>query len=147
VILGIRAKLERKAHIALINARVGRQIQELTTVVQSDRAQVKGATVILDLGNNNHLTEDSVVTLFELLKEQPRIILVDTAVPRPWKDDNNRIIRKVIKNYPNTTLIDWNSLSKGHPEFFAPDGVHLSDVGSDVYVAAILDVLGTISKK
>ena len=141
VILGIRAKLESHSHIALINARVGRQIQELTTVVAADRAHVVGATVILDLGNNNHLTEESVVTLFELLKDQPRIILVDTAVPRSWRDDNNRIIRKVIKNYPQTTLIDWNSLSQGHPEFFAPDGVHLSDAGSDVYVAAILDAL------
>ncbi len=141
VILGIRAKLDRQAHIALINARVGRQIQELTTVVSADRSQVVGATVILDLGNNNHLTEESVVALFELLKAQPRIILVDTAVPRPWKDDNNRIIRKVIKNYPQTTLVDWNSLSKGHPEFFAPDGVHLSDAGGDVYVAAIMDAL------
>jgi len=142
VILGIRSKLESHEHIALINARVGRQIQELTTVVTADRVHVPGATVILDLGNNNHLTTESVVALFELLKDQPRIILVDTAVPRPWRADNNRIIKEVIKRYPQTQLVEWDVISAGHPEFFAPDGVHLSDAGSDVYVAAILEKLG-----
>ena len=100
-----------------------------------------GATVILDLGNNNHLTESSVVELLDLLKKQPRIILVNTAVPRSWREDNDRIIAKVMKNYPQTTLVDWYALSQGHPEFFAPDGVHLSDLGGDVYVSAILDAL------
>src|ERR1019366_6679305 len=37
VILGIRAKLESHFPIALINARVGRQIGELIQVVRSDR--------------------------------------------------------------------------------------------------------------
>jgi hypothetical protein len=77
----------------------------------------------------------------ELLKNQPKIILVNTAVPRSWRDDNNRIIREVISNYPQTTLVDWSGISANHPEFFAPDGVHLIDAGSDVYVAAILEAL------
>lgn len=143
VILGIRNKLESHSHIALINARVGRQIQELITVVEADKPQVLGATVILDLGNNNHLTAESVVQLLDLLKEQPKVILVNTAVPRSYREDNNRIIKRVVKGYPQTDLVDWESISKGHPEFFAPDGVHLSDNGSDVYVAAILDKLNT----
>jgi peptidoglycan/LPS O-acetylase OafA/YrhL len=143
VILGIRNKLESHSHIALINARVGRQIQELITVIEADKSQVSGATVILDLGNNNHLTAESVVQLLDLLRAQPKIILVNTAVPRSWRVDNNRIIKRVIKAYPQADLVDWESISEGHPEFFAPDGVHLSDLGGDVYVAAILDKLNT----
>ena len=141
VILGIRSKLESHLHIALINARVGRQIQELTAVVKADRAQVPRSIVILDLGNNNHLTEQSVVDLLDLLKDQPQIVLVNTAVPRSYRDDNNKIINRVSRNYPQLTVVDWKTLSTGHPEFFAADGVHLSDSGSDVYVAAILEVL------
>ncbi len=141
VILGIRSKLQSHLHIALINARVGRQIQELTAVVKADRAQVPRSIVILDLGNNNHLTEQSVVDLLDLLKDQPQIVLVNTAVPRSYRDDNNKIINRVSRNYPQLTVVDWKTLSTGHPEFFAADGVHLSDSGSDVYVAAILEVL------
>jgi hypothetical protein len=141
VILGIRAKLASHYPISLVNARVGRQIQELTDVVRADKIHVAGDTVILDLGNNNRLTRESVETLFGLLKDQPRIILVNTAVPRGWKDENNQIIKSVASRYPQTRLVDWASISQGHPEFFAPDGVHLNDLGSDVYVAAIMDTL------
>ena len=141
VILGIRVKLESHFPIALINARVGRQIGELIQVVRSDRVGLENSTIIFDLGNNNHLTESDVRTLFELLKNQPRMIVVDTAVPRIWRDDNNRIIRKVMADYPQARLVDWATISLNHPEYFAPDGVHLDDVGSDVYVNAILETL------
>jgi len=35
------------------------------------------------------------------------------------------------------TIVDWNSISQGHPEYFAPDGVHLVPAGVAVYVAEI----------
>ncbi len=141
IILGIRAKLQSYFPIALINARVGRQIGELIQVVQSDRVGLENSTVIFDLGNNNRLTESDVRTLFELLKSQPKMIVVNTAVPRSWRDDNNLLIQKVIADYPEAHLIDWATISAGHPEYFAPDGVHLSDAGGDVYVSAILEAL------
>ena len=141
IILGIRDKLQSHFPIELINARVGRQIGELIQVVQSDKVGLASSTVIFDIGNNNHLTESDVRTLFDLLKNQPKMIVVNTAVPRPWRDDNNRIISAVVADYPQAHLVDWASLSFGHPEYFAPDGVHLSDTGGDVYVGAILEAL------
>ncbi len=141
IILGIRDKLQNHFPIELINARVGRQIGELIQVVQSDNVGLASSPVIFDIGNNNHLTESDVRTLFELLKNQPEMIVVNTAVPRPWRDDNNRIINAVVTDYPQAHLVDWASLSFGHPEYFAPDGVHLSDAGGDVYVGAILEAL------
>ncbi len=141
IILGIREKLQNHFPIELINARVGRQIGELIQVVQHDRPAVEKSKVIFDLGNNNHLTQSDVRTLFELLKNQPTMIIVDTAVPRSWRDDNNRIIRQVIADYPQAHLIDWAAISQGHPEYFAPDGVHLSDAGGSIYVSAILEAL------
>jgi lysophospholipase L1-like esterase len=62
-------------------------------------------------------------------------------VPRAWKDANNAIISKVASGYPNVRLVDWDRVSKGRPELFAPDGVHLSPTGSDVYVDLVLTVL------
>lgn len=142
VILGIKAKLAEKKPLALVNARVGRQIWELIDVVKADQPHVPDSIVVLDVGNNNAIVRDDLIKLMELLKHQPRIILVNTSVPRAWKDENNRIINEVIKNYPQTTLVDWHEISLNHPEFFAPDGVHLNENGSNVYVAAILEALG-----
>ena len=141
VILGIRSKLENKEHISLVNARVGRQAPELLAVMQVDQSSVPQSPVIFNLGNNNALTEQTVIDIFEVVKNQPQIIVVNTAVPRPWRDTNNAIISRVASRYKNVKLVDWARVSNGRPELFAPDGVHLSPTGSDVYVDLVLSVL------
>ena len=141
VILGIRSKLENKEHISLVNARVGRQAPELLAVMRVDQSSVPSSPVIFNLGNNNALSEQTVVEIFEVIKNQPQIIVVNTAVPRPWRDANNAIISKVAARYANVKLVDWDRISKDRPELFAPDGVHLSPMGSDVYVDLVLSVL------
>ena len=145
VILGIRSKLEAKEHISLINARVGRQAPELLAVMRVDQTSVPSSPVVFNLGNNNVLSEQTVVDIFEIVKNQPQIIVVNTAVPRAWKDANNAIISKVAANYPNTKVVDWDRISTGRPELFAPDGVHLSPTGSDVYVDLVLSVISKTS--
>jgi hypothetical protein len=141
VILGIRHELDLREHIGLINARVGRQAPELLDVIIHDKTNMPDSTVILNLGNNNKLTREQVVNIFEEIKNQPKIIIVNTAVPRGWREDNNALIREVISSYPNTYLVDWESISLGHPEYFAPDGVHLVPTGVIAYVDAISQFL------
>jgi hypothetical protein len=141
VILGIRSKLESKEQISLINARVGRQAPELLAVMRVDQISVPSSPVVFNLGNNNALNEQTVIDIFEVVKNQPQVIVVNTSVPRAWKDANNAIISKVASGYPNVRLVDWDRVSKDRPELFAPDGVHLSPTGSDVYVDLVLTVL------
>jgi len=141
VILGIRNVLAQYQKIELINARVGRQIGELIQVAKTDQQYVAKSPVVLNMGNNNKLAESDVIALMEIVKNQPQIVVVNTAVPRPWKDSNNTIIASVVSRYPNTTLVDWNQISTNHPEFFAEDGVHLNPPGVNAYVSAILEVL------
>jgi len=141
VILGIRSKLESKEHISLVNARVGRQAPELLAVMKVDQSSVPSSPVIFNLGNNNALSEQTVIDIFEVVKNQPQIIVVNTAVPRAWRDKNNLIISKIAALYPNVKLIDWDRISTDRPELFAPDRIHLSPLGSDVYVDLVLGVL------
>jgi len=141
VILGIRNELESKQHIGLINARVGRQAGELLQVIQHDKAKMAGQKTVLDLGNNNRLTESEVTAIYEELKDQPLVIVVNTAVPRGWRDENNSLISNLAMNYPNIKVVDWAAKSENHPEYFAPDGVHLIPAGIAAYVSAITDYL------
>jgi peptidoglycan/LPS O-acetylase OafA/YrhL len=141
VILGIRNVLAQYERIELINARVGRQISELIEVTRTDQQFVGDSPVVLNLGNNNRLIESEIVELMEIVKAQPKIIVVNTAVPRSWKDLNNQLIREVTSRYPNTILVDWDQISSNHPEYFATDGVHLNPPGVNAYVSAIREVL------
>ena len=141
VILGIRHEIELRNQIALINARVGRQAQELLEVMQNDVSEVDGSPVVFNLGNNNALTREQVVAIFEAVKAAPLRIVVNTSVPRPWKESNNELINEVAKSYPNSYVIRWDQISLGHPEYFAPDGIHLVPAGVRAYVAAIEEYL------
>jgi hypothetical protein len=137
VILGIRHILEMSHPIALINARVGRQAPELLEVMLRDGPLVLDSPVVFNIGNNNALTREQVIAIFEAVKTAPQIIVVNTAVPRPWRDANNELINEIAVTYPNTVVVRWDQISEGHPEYFAPDGVHLVPAGARAYVAAI----------
>ena len=136
VILGIRFELDTREHIGLINARVGRQAPELLEVIQHDKLNMQGSTIVLNLGNNNKLTEEQVAAIFEAIADQPRIVVVNTAVPRGWRDENNALIAQYAAQY-GAQLVDWAAVSDGHPEYFGPDGVHLVPAGVRAYVDAI----------
>ena len=126
VILGIRNVLAKYERIELINARVGRQIGELIEVTRTDQQFVGDSPVVLNLGNNNRLVEAEIVELMEIVKAQPKIIVVNTAVPRSWKDLNNQLIGRSLlkcgnvsdrdsvmkrfrKKLPKTIAKDWKS--------------------------------------
>ena len=141
VILGIRYALNQVAPIGLINARVGRQAGELITVLQHDKIHMRNSPIVLDLGNNNRLTESEVATVFNEIKNQPQIIIVNTAGPRPWRDDNNALIAQYAQGNSAASLVDWRKISQGHPEYFGPDGVHLVPAGITAYVNAIRSLL------
>ena len=136
VILGIRFELDTRQPIGLINARVGRQATELLEVITNDKENMSTSTIVLNLGNNNKLIEAQVAAIFEEIKDQPRIVVVNTAVPRSWRDENNALIAQYAAMY-GAYLVDWAAISNGHPEYFAPDGVHLVPAGVRAYVDAI----------
>ncbi len=137
VILGIRNSLNEVSPVSLINARIGRQAPELLEVMKRDKALAGTSPVIFNLGNNGVLSAEVVKEIFELVKSQPSVIVVNTAVPRPWRESNNALVSQIASQYSNVRVIDWNSISNGHPEYFAPDGVHLVPAGVAAYVAEI----------
>jgi peptidoglycan/LPS O-acetylase OafA/YrhL len=141
VILGIRTALSEIRPLLVVNARVGRAAPELLQEMSRDLEKAAGSTVVMDLGNNDLLTEDTVRSIFELAKESPKIVVVNTAVPRPYRDANNELLARLANEYANVRIVDWNALSDGHPEYFAPDGVHLIPTGVSAYVMAIDEAL------
>lgn len=141
VILGIRTALSEIRPLLVVNARVGRAAPELLQEMTRDLEKAAGSTIVMDLGNNDLLTENTVRAIFDLAKESPKIVVVNTAVPRPYRDANNELVAQLAAQYSNVKVVDWNSISDGHPEYFAPDGVHLVPTGVSAYVMAIDEAL------
>jgi peptidoglycan/LPS O-acetylase OafA/YrhL len=141
VILGIRTALSEIRPLLVVNARVGRAAPELLQEMSQDLEKAAGSSVVMDLGNNDLLTEETVRAIFELVTESPKVVVVNTAVPRPYRDANNTLVAELAAQYSNVRVVDWNAISDGHPEYFAPDGVHLVPTGVSAYVIAIDEAL------
>ena len=141
VILGIRSAIAEIRPLLVVNARVGRAAPELLQEMSRDLEKAAGSTVVMDLGNNDLLTEETVRAIFELVTESAKVIVVNTAVPRPYREANNELIARLATEYANVRVVDWNAISDGRPEYFAPDGVHLVPTGVSAYVMAIDEAL------
>lgn len=97
--------------------------------------------VVLALGTNGYITEGDIDTVFGILG--PHRLL---AMVTPHHGDLGYIpdvIRVAARRHRGHMLVlDWDRLSAGHPEWFAPDGTHLGGtLGFNAYAGLITTVL------
>lgn len=59
----------------------------------------------------------------------------------------NARVKEFLKGYGNAHLVDWVSASKGHPEYFVADGIHLTKDGREAYSKTIHAAICSTYKK
>lgn len=113
-----------------IDAAVGRQASAGLKVLQEEHAKSKKtATVLLHLGTNGYINEGQFRELLTALADRKSVIVVNVHADRRWTAPNNEIIGRMAHEFPNVRLIDWNTVSSGHADYFGKDGIHLTRKG------------------
>ncbi|MGG3043137.1 acyltransferase family protein [Bacillus anthracis] len=121
-----------------IDAQIGRQLSKAIPVVEQLKYEGNlGNYVIIGLGTNGAFTTEQLVSLIKVIGNEPKIIFINTRVPRPWESIVNERLKVTASEYPNVTLVDWYVASAGKQDYFAPDGVHLTKVGAEAYAALV----------
>ena len=59
----------------------------------------------------------------------------------------NAKINALASKYSNVNVVDWESISKGHSEYFVADGIHLTEIGRESYSKAIYDAIYEVYKE
>ena len=142
VVLSARDSLRSIIGKISIDAAVARQPK-----VIADRIRIRGdqkrlgPNVIVHLGTNGIIQKKDLKLILEILSDRNRVVVVNDRVPRAWMKPNNDLIAKMVAQYPNVRLADWNAASKGHRGYFAPDGVHLTKTGGQAFANLIYDRL------
>ncbi len=122
-----------------IDAQIGRQLSKAIPVVEQLKNEGNlGNYVIIGLGTNGAFTTEQLVSLMELIGNEREMIFINTRVPRPWESIVNERLKVTASKYPNVTLVDWYAASAGKRDYFAPDGVHLTNVGAEAYAALVV---------
>lgn len=146
VMLDIAANLHKKYPEMTIDGKVGRQVSQAVQLAQSyaDFNQPENA-VIIELGANGYFTDNQMDSLLQSFSKT-HIYLVNTRVPRPWESKVNHAFATKAKENENITLVDWHSTAINHPEYFAPDGVHLMPEGIEALTTLIDQAICSNSK-
>ena len=145
VMVDIGEQFKTKVPKAKIDGKVGRQLYQAESLVKNQYRHYNKPSdqIILELGTNGDFTKEQLDNLIDKFGKA-QVYLVNTRVPRSYESHVNELMAKAAKNKKNVTLIDWYSRSKGHTEYFAPDGIHLENDG----VEALTDeILKNIKKK
>jgi hypothetical protein len=142
VMLDIKPYLEKQLPGIVVDGKVGRKFVDGVELINRLKSDGKlGDIVIIELGTNGAFSDKKLRGLLDSLADMRQVLLINSRVPRDWQDIVNDTLTSVAKDYPNTTLVDWYSLSANHDEYFAKDGVHLETIGSHAYVSLIVKSL------
>ena len=96
-----------------------------------------GERVVVHLGTNGIIRPEQFDALMQALAAVPRVVVLNTNVPRPWEGPVNELLAAAVPTYPNAVLVDWKAISGAHPEWFIADGVHLTPDGANNYAQVI----------
>lgn len=135
VMLGAAALLKSTFPGAYVDAAVNRAYYPMLNII-SKRASDKtlGDPVIIGIGTNGPLN-DSVCRQALDLCEGHQVFWITTN--NNWQFYNTDTILAFGEDYENVTIIDWDTYSEGHDEYFYRDGIHLNPEGRAAYVQLI----------
>jgi peptidoglycan/LPS O-acetylase OafA/YrhL len=142
VVLGARESLKAVMGEISIDAAVSRQPEVIAERIRARRDERRlGPDVVIHMGTNGIVQEEDLKPILEELRDRNRVVVVNVRVPRVWMKPTNETIESLVGQYPNVRLADWNAVSKGKKGYFAPDGVHLTKTGAEVFGNLVNDTL------
>jgi len=132
VMIDIATSLHKVFPNITIDGKIGRQVSQAVKLAPNYASfNQANHAVIIQLGTNGYFTNDQIDTLLGAFANAD-IYLVNTRVPRSWEGKVNEALLQKAEEHENITLIDWHAAALNHPEYFAPDGVHLEKKGVEV---------------
>ena len=138
VLLGTSPYIAHRVNVFRVDAVVARQADAtLTRITELEEAGKLPPTMILNLGNNGTVEESQLRAMLRLLRGCKNVIVINARVPRPWQDDNDALMARVVPKFSNAVLANWYAASAGRPDFFGPDGVHPTQAGARAYADVV----------
>jgi hypothetical protein len=142
VMLGAADELAAKGIV--VDAAVSRQMATMIPVVQQLRdAGQLGDTVIVHLGTNGPLDDQTVQDFFTALAGVPRVLVLTVSAPRTYIAANNAKLAPLPAQFPNVSVLYWDGLVNQCPgNCIYGDGYHLRQDGQKYYTELIAGQLG-----
>ena len=139
VMLGAVSSLYEMFPNGYFDAKISRTAWVASGIIKDlSKRGILGNPVIINLGANGDCPDSCKREIMSLIGNREVFWLNVTND----KDVNvNAKLNAFAKNYSNLHIIDWASVTKGHPEYFVADGIHLTSIGCKVYTETIYQAI------
>lgn len=137
IMLGAIDSLYKEFPNGYFDAQISRTAWQVNGILHNLKSQnIFGEPVILNLGANGDCSLSCKREIIETCDNR-EIFWVNVTNDRDVFV-NDKLLA-LATNYSNLHIIDWNTISSGHPEYFITDGIHLTKEGVNVYTKSIYD--------
>jgi peptidoglycan/LPS O-acetylase OafA/YrhL len=128
-----------------VDAAVSRQMVDMVPAVQALREQGRlGDAVVVHLGTNGDLGDDTVTSFFRELRGVRKVVVLLVSAPgKPWIGPNNEQLASLPARFPNVKVVNWPEFAtRCRGDCFYEDGIHLKLAGQRYYAEVITYFLG-----
>ncbi|WP_414045210.1 acyltransferase family protein [Macrococcus equi] len=147
VLVDINNEIKKVFPNATIDGEVGRSIYKAIPVADNyPEFNRKDGIVVLYLGTNGDFEDYHMETILKKFNKAT-VFLVTARVPRDYEAHVNEEMYRYAKKLKNVHIIDWYKTSQGHPEYFAPDGIHLEYPGVKAMNKIVTDEIVKVVEK
>ncbi len=139
VMLGAVLNLYKEFKNGYFDAKISRTAWVVGGVLDNlKKNNLLGNPIILNLGANGDCSSECKQNIMKICEDR-EVFWIN--VTNDSEVHINKNLDKEAEKYKNLHIIDWETISKGHKEYFYSDGIHLTDKGKKAYVQAIYDNL------
>lgn len=101
-----------------------------------------GSPVVFNLGTNGDCSLDCKEEILRTCEDRDIFWINTVNLP-----DVNVRLNNLALSHSNLHIIDWYSISRGHSEYFAYDGIHLTSEGRKIYTDTIYNAIYNVYKE
>ena len=145
VMLGAADKLYETFSNGYFDAKISRSTWAAQSILADlNERNLLGEPIIIGLGANGDCPGWVKEEIMKIIGNR-KVFWIN--VTNDDEVDVNTDLKNATELYDNLYLVDWNSASLGHPEYFYADGIHLTEIGIEKYIETILDKIEEVYKE
>ncbi len=97
-------------------------------------------TVVIQVGNNGPVYSEDFQAIRDELDGVDHVFFINVEVPRSWEEQVNKELGVGTADWPEATVIDWQSAIAGLTED-TYDGIHPTPEGAKIYANLVADAV------
>jgi hypothetical protein len=100
-------------------------------------------TVVIQVGNNGPVYSEDFQAIRNELDGVDHVFFINVEVPRSWEEQVNNELQVQTEDWPEATVIDWQSAIAALASEDTYDGIHPTPEGAKIYANLVADAIAS----